>query len=294
MSLIIDEMQLALEMAGGSVGFTALFLTGIVALWVGKYEKKSEAGALYWYAIISLLTVISPIYINIVKQYLPELYKSNMYLWILPVVPVVMYTGIKAASGLETRSKKVFFGISMFIILMLAALTSYSKSEVNMADNQYIESDKKDILEYISEELYKSGNEYCLIWAEDPVMEHARLVDGRIHTLYGKDLWQSGVADSITVSDNVIHFDADEKYNNQNAEIIVAYYAMQNAPYMLRELGRMAKEFECDYIILSEQSFENAEIPVPEEIGSYFLEYTDNTYLLYRYLNYHTAAESEE
>ena len=39
---IIGDMRRALEMAGGSVGFTAIFLAGVIGLWYGKFEKKAE------------------------------------------------------------------------------------------------------------------------------------------------------------------------------------------------------------------------------------------------------------
>ena len=88
-SMIIDDMQHSLEMAGGSVGFTALFLAGVIGLWYGKFEKKAERVFLFWYALLTLVTVINPIYIKAVRGALPELYFNNYYLWILPSVPVL-------------------------------------------------------------------------------------------------------------------------------------------------------------------------------------------------------------
>lgn len=280
MQSMIDEMQSALGMAGGSAGFTALLLTGLVALWYEKYEKKTELGVLFWYALITLIVVINPVTIHVVMRYMPGLYNSNVYLWIIPTVPVILYSAGKAGSSLETLHKRVFFVIGMGAIVLLAATTSYSMVKVNMAEEQYIQSDKKDILQYIDENLQRHEYEYCLIWAEDAVMEHARLTNGRIRTLYGKDMWQCVGA----VSDNSAY----------DTELREAYEYMQDAPLHQEEISEIAKKYGCNYIIISEESFEKDGVAIPEVLGAYYLEYSDNTYLMYTYIHYSVPTSEEE
>lgn len=276
MVINIQEIQSALEMAGGSVGLTALFLAGIMSLWYGKHGEnvQLQVGALFWYALLSLIVLINPLYINIIQKYLPEMYEHNTFLWIIPTVPVVLYTGARAVLQLENLNKKIIFGISFIGILILAASTSYTKSTLKLADKTYIENEKKDILNFVSKYIDKNPGEKCLIWGENDVMEYSRIYDGRIYTLYGKNIWENNIT-----MDNARLYGIDQ-------ESIRLYEMMQNCVDNLQEIFLEADDKECDFIILAEDRFAQAGVEAPEVIGNYYMEYTDNTYLLYRYVDY--------
>lgn len=266
MASIIDDMQHSLEMAGGSVGFTALFLAGVIGLWYGKFEKKAERIFLFWYALLTLVTVINPIYIKAVRGALPELYYNNYYLWILPSIPVLIYSCASAARRLGNTRMKIFFVLALLALLVLAATTSYSQSSMSIL-NKIEANDKRDgVVEYLSLAIDEREEQSCLIWGEPEIMERARQIDGRICTLYGKDRWQSnGYDDKV--------FD----------EYDLAYETIKTAPIMQDKVASLAIKYGCDYIILLKSGFDNVEMDVPDSIGTYVLEYSDGMYLIYKY-----------
>jgi len=264
MATIISDMQHALEMAGGSVGFTALFLAGVIGLWYGKFEKKPERVFLFWYALVTLVTVINPLYIKVVRRVLPQFYFNNYYLWILPSVPVIIYSSASAIRRLESVRKKAFFVLALVALLVLAATTSYSQNDMTVLNAVEVNDKKDGVIDYISLAMDDLGMESCLIWGEPDVMERARQLDGRIMTLYGKDMWQSdGWDDKV--------FD----------EYDLAYETIKTAPIMQDKVKELAIKYGCDYIIILKSSFDNMEMTVPDSIGKYYLEYSDGMYLIY-------------
>ena len=274
LSLIVERMQKALEMAGGSVGLTALFLCGIIALWYNKKERKNVTSFLFWYALITLIVVISPVFILFVIEYLPELYGNNVFLWILPNVPVMLYTGMIAVSYAREKMGKLWLTIGFLSIIILAAFTSYSQTRVSMTGNStYIEKDMEELFGYITERLDTLEKDSCLIWGGNDVMESARIYDGRIHTLYGKDYWESGAANAKV---------AVPGYEDLRHE----YEIMQNPAIHMSEISVVALAKGCDYIVVPEAMFEEAGRVIPENVGSYYWEYTDNNYLVYVYSKY--------
>lgn len=275
MAEIINEMQHSLEMAGGSVGLTALLLAGILALWYNKHESRIEVNCLFIYALITLIAVISPVYIKLITDYFPSLYKNNIYLWILPIVPVILYPGVIGTVSLKTLRKKLVFGIGLIAILILAAATSYSQSSVNVTDKTYIENKRKDLFNYISRTM-QSEDDRVLIWGDRDVMEDARIYDGRINTLYGKTLWENYEVDSD------LGFDSSDF---EEAMYGYEYELMENPAVNIETISKRAYAYGCNYIIIPENEFFEANIPVPEVVGNYYLEYTDNTYLLYIPIN---------
>lgn len=265
METVVTTMQYALGMAAGSAGMTALFLAGMVALWYNKNREHMEIESLFWYTVVTLVAVINPFYINAVSEYIPELYRSNMFLWILPTLPVILYTGVMAIATIKTKLHKLIFVLGMVLVLILAAATSYSQSIVRFTDKNYVESEKKDILYYVSASIDRGLVNDCMIWGDNDIMEYSRTYDGRIKTLYGKEYWEE---------ENVNRKYADE------------YALMQSPAENIEKIAIYAKYRKCDYIIVSESDFIENEIPVPETAGSYYLEYTDETYLLYVYADY--------
>ena len=185
---IIGDMRRALEMAGGSVGFTAIFLAGVIGLWYGKFEKKAERVFLFWYSLLALLTVINPIYIKAVRGALPQLYYNNYYLWILPLIPVIIYSCASAVKRLGSIKMKIFFIIALLALLVLASTTSFTASDMNVLERMEAKERKDGVIRYIAYSLDNKEADSCLIWGESEVMERARQLDGRIHTLYGKDI----------------------------------------------------------------------------------------------------------
>ena len=50
---------------------------------------------------------------------------------------------------------------------------------------------------------------------------------------------------------------------------------------MQDKLLELAIKYDCDYIILSKEGFDNMDMKVPENLGKYILEYSDGVYVVY-------------
>ena len=266
MSQIIDGMRSALENVGGSIGLTALFLAGLIALWYTKHNNKKEIGFLFWYALISLIVVIEPLYGVFADSILPGLVNHDVYLWIVPTIPVILYTGVHAVTMLENIAKKIVFVFGLLGILILAATTSYSQSNVQFG-REYYDERCTDVLNYLCEDMERNEAEEILIWGDEMIMETARFVDGRICTVYGKDLWD---AETAAITGKVY----DENMN-------YGYWLINNIPGNEDEADEFACQYGCDYIVVDEDEYDEADTPIPETIGQYYLEYTDQDYLVY-------------
>lgn len=269
MSTVVSDMQHALEMAGGSIGFSALVLAGLMALWYSKFQNKQVVGCLFWYALTVLITIINPLYLAMIETNLPELLYGNMFLWILPTAPVVLYAGVVAASALKDKGRKILFLFGMMGILILAASTGYSGNNLQPVTNSsYIPEEELQILEMAEQYCEDNNKDRILLWGSQDVMEYARMYNGKFHTLYGKDLWLGGF-------DSQLHQIYEDKY-------YAAYLNILHAPYHLEEIEEFAVAHSCNVIILDKLQFEELGVEIPEDLGELLrLEYVGKNYLMY-------------
>lgn len=251
MSKLIDDMRSSLEMVGGSVGMTALFLAGLIALWYAKNEMKKETASLFWYALVSLIIVIDPFYYLFVERFVPGLLVDNRYLWIVLTIPVTLFSGVDSISMLKDTPKKIMFSVGLVIVLILAATTSYNRSSVNIGSS-FISEENREVFDYVCTLADKSEDGTVCIWADDDMMVHARRYDGRLCTIYGRN-------------------DVDEK----------AEKLLEEAPGHETELASLAYEYGCDCVIVSRVLYEEAKIVPPDSMGKYYLEYYGTDYLIY-------------
>ena len=266
---IIHGMQNALEMAGGNVGFTALFLTGLFALWNGKFKNNITIGHLFWYALAVLIFIISPFYQSFVQKSLPELTTDNMSLWILPTAPVILYVAVTAVDYGKNIMSRLFLVGGMIALLVLAAMTSYSQSERQVAENEFCIPQKEyEVIVQVDNYRQEMHLDTVLLWGEASVMEYARIYSGNIYTLYGKDLWLGPV-------DSQLHQIYEDVYYE-------AYEWMENPANNLPEIGEMARCSECDILVISRDTFPGGDGDVADVLGDvYYLYYISEDYLIY-------------
>lgn len=262
-------MQSALEMAGGNVGFTALFLTGLLALWSHKYKEKASTGSLFWYALFLLLLLITPIYHDLVTNYAPELHRDNMLYWLLPTAPVILYVGVQAIEYEKKGWNQVLLVLGMIALLLLAALTSYTHSDRQMATNaSYIPEEELEIIQEIDKYRMEMHMDTVLLWGPNEIVQNARIYSGRIYTLYGKDLWNG-------TEDSQLH----QIYEDWSYE---AYDWMQKQVFHLEQIGQLAKSKGCDIVVLSRAPFDESHREIPNQLGAeYSLYYISDQYFIY-------------
>lgn len=269
MQSVIDSMQTSLSLAGGSVGITALFIAGLISLWQVKFADNHEAGTLFWYAIASLVVIISPLYTWCIKKWLPDLTWSNMYLWILPVTPVVLYTGVLASSMLKNGSKKIMFAIGLIGLLFLATASSYKPGSVKfMSSEGFIADEDEEIFGIVEEYRLKHDMKQVLIWGSDMLMANARLYSGNISTIYGKEMWLGYEETGFNTAYEPWAYEA--------------FNLMKQPADNLDRIGELGFENSVDVIIIDLSLIDSDDMMIPETIGDhYYLEFENHNYAIY-------------
>lgn len=270
MSELINSMQSALELAGGSPGLTALFLAGLIALWNQKYRGDQQYGNLFWYGAIALFVVISPFFLMLVSEFLPELATDYMMLWILPVVPVILITGVNAFSFQRTKKERLLFLVAFLAIMLLAGTSAYTRNQYKIIENaEYIPDSELEMILKVEEYRQQNGMETVLLWAPQDIMKYARVYSGDIYLLYGKDLWLGSM-------DSQMH----QIYEEWQRE---AYIYMENAPLYLDEIAEVADTRDCDVLMFSREIFDMYQTELPEYLGEgqYVYDESGRDYILY-------------
>lgn len=269
MQAIIDSMQTTFLMAGGSAGLSAIFLASLMALWHYKYESKNEVRNLFWYALVMLIVLVIPLFNILVKYLLPELYAGNMYLWVLPVVPVTMYVAVVVITSLDNSFKKIVFMLGLIAITILAATTSYNQNKLRLVNNNhYIDSEVIPTFDSLLEYKEKKEMDHIKVWGPNEIMAYARRYDGNIHVLYGEDLYNENAYTHLKQ-------EYDEQYS-------LAFELMNRASDYLGEIVNLAVDNNVDAIVLKTEAFNNYEGGVPRILGSkYLLVYYDVYYCTY-------------
>lgn len=283
--MIIESMKNSFSMSGGSAGLSAIFLAGLLALWFFKYESRPEVNDLFWYALLSLIVIITPFYTWIVYRLFPKLTENNMFLWVLPVVPVTLYVAVVVLARLESKTKRVMFSLGLIGIMLLATTTSYEPNEIKLqTNNHYVDNSSLLILEGILKYADKIHKDEVVILAPDKIMTDARIYDARIHTLYARDYYE-GVIDSEM--HQIYEPEIDEIYGYMKAGFgeadHLAVKAEANAVDAIIIPVSTLKDYKGNGIDNSGvNDFEKGELIFPKIIGNkYKLIYSDNNYCIY-------------
>lgn len=270
MSELINSMQSVLELAGGSPGLTALFLAGLIALWNQKFRGDQLNGYLFWYGTIALFIVISPMFLILISKFLPELTTDYMMLWILPVVPVILITGVNAFPFQRTKKEMTLFLAAFLAIMILAGMTAYTKNQYKIIENaEYIPDSELEMILKVEEYRRQNEMETVRLWGPQDIMKYARVYSGNIYLLYGKDLWLGSM-------DSQMHQIYEEWQRN-------AYIYMENAPLYLEEIAEVAFARDCDVLVFSREVFEMYQTEFPEYLGEgkFVYDASGKDYVLY-------------
>lgn len=268
MQNVVDSLQSAFQMAGGSVGFSGLYLAGIIALWYTKYSSKKEAGYLFWYAIFMTVFMINPLTLSVVAKNFQKLGVDNYYLWIVPTAPVIVYVAVINLDYVKNWLHRLYFLLGAGALLLLAAITSYAPSEHPSVQNDaYVTAEENEVYEALSDYLTETGEKNILLWGDDAIMAHARMVDGRFYTLYGRDLWEGR---------------ADQELVQIYEEDAYTLWHMMSAPADFKvQIVVNAINRHCDALIFQRESFADLEV-IPEDLeGVYTLYRETKEYLVY-------------
>ena len=265
---MLGAIRNAFTLAGGTPGLSALFLAGLIALWYTKNEQKKDTELLFRYALVVLLVIISPPYLFLTGRFFTQYAVDNMYLWLLPLTPVVLKVFSDAAGVVRALRHRFIFGLSAAALLLLAGTSSFQPESWKMVENQYyIPQEVVTTLEQVSRIRKERGQEEMLIWGPKELTEYARIYDEGLLTVYGRDLWEG-------TPDPQMH----QIYENWEYN---AAMAMDNVPLFMEELGAAAEQYHCDLLILSKAPFYELQEPWPRLVGEYVLQETLDGYIVY-------------
>ena len=271
MQEIINGMQRSFNLAGGSVGLSSLFMAGLIALWYSKFERKSEVTALFWYALGMLVFVINPLYILFVERKAPSLSKDNLYLWLIPTVPVILYSGVSIISLFNTKNRvrRIAFIVGLLGILVLAVTTSYSGFSIRFCQNgSYFEEQEQEIFDKIDNYRMTKDMEFVTIIGPNEIVEDARKYSGYYTTLYGKDLWRGEIGTQF-----------EHSYESWQYEL---YNRIQEPEKYWENIADISYRNGCEFVVFSKQRFIAGEIEIPESLTDlYVLVFDNDKYLLY-------------
>lgn len=274
MQKILNEIQNATVSSCGSVGITALFVAGLVALWYNKFRSKGRSGFLFWYALISLIVVIGPLYSSFIDRFFADMKTDNVYMWIMPTAPVVLYAGVICATTNVAKKRKVPFYTGLIVVVILAAMTSFKAQSVKASLKTYnISGEQEDVFDYIKTVRDSKDMEHITVWGPEEIMKNARIYDAGFRTIYGADMWEGATESQVC-----------QPYSKWQC---MAYIVMHDPATHIPAIAELGYNNNCDIVVMDIHDFEKKDVEVEEVLyGKYILVYENKDYLVYRLVNY--------
>ncbi len=268
MQTMLEAIRNAFTLAGGTPGLSALFLAGLIALWYAKTGQKKDTELLFRYALVVLLVIISPPYLYLVGRFFTGYAVDSMYLWLLPLTPVVLKVFSDAAGAARAVRHRIVFVLSAAALLLLAGTSSFQPESWRMVENHYyIPQETLTVLQRLRQIREERELEQMVIWGPDQLMEYARIYDDGLILVYGRDIWE-GSPDS-------------EMHQIYEAQEVNAAFAMEQMPMFLESMGDMAEQMGCELLILDKTPFYEQQEPWPRLLGNYVLQETVENEIIY-------------
>lgn len=270
---IISAVQKSFDMASGSVGLSALFMAGLILLWYVMREKKKEVTGLFWYGLVMLIFVINPLYIILIEKKAPQLKVDNLYLWLIPTAPVLLYSLVSTIAymknNVKSKVQKSAFIAGLVAVFILAITTSYSGFSISFTDKfSYFDDNEEAVFHEIDQMKNYRGLDFVTIVGPEEIVEDARKYSGYFNTLYGKEMWRGSFDPQFTYS-----------YEAWQYEL---YHNMSKAHNHYEEIAECSFRNGCQAIVLDRHLFNKNGVEIPESLANrYYLSFENDDYLLY-------------
>lgn len=202
------------------------FLVCLVYLFV-KEEKKQIRILFLYVPVVLLLIFFNPLFGTLMDNYLgDEIYYR--ILWILPVTVVIAYTGVRIYAGLAGKKRGVFSIFVVFMIIMSGSWI-YANPFFSKAENLY---HVPESVVHICDAIEIPGREVTAVFPLDMV-QYVRQYSPVICMPYGREMLVEGW--------------------NEWASQDALCDAMEAEKTSALELGSLAREENCIYIVVSEE-----------------------------------------
>ncbi len=204
------------------------------------------------FGVLGFAILWNPVLVMLIIELMPEFVDYWRLLWVIPEVGILAYAGTKIITdSYQSNHKKYMFYSNVIAMIALIALSGtvnpfYSKS-LATADNIYGIPDKDmQVLQY-----WDNTNEEITILATNAIIEEARRYNGRIKTIYGRDLWStSAVTYRIDGYDQVLY---------------PLYEWMQSPTGNEEAITKSAAKLKCNYLVVSNGRLEQEGQGVPRD-----------------------------
>lgn len=233
--------------------------TGLVVIWFLvcliylflKEERKEIRILLVYVPMILLLLFFNPLFAGIVAAYMgDEIYYR--ILWLLPMTVVIGYTCVTVAGRLGGR-KRILFAVSAVIVTIVSGKYIYTNAYFGRAQNLY---HVPDSVVHICDAIEIPGREVTAVFPLEMV-QYVRQYSPVVCMPYGRE----------------ILVEAWNEWAVQNRLCDM----MEAETVEAGELGRLAREEGCIYIVLPENKVVRGDL---QEAGYEYFDRMDG-YIIY-------------
>jgi len=161
--------------------YLALFLAAMLYLYVAKEEKQP----FYKYGVLSAILVLFPLAKALLNKSFQGFYEAQAWQWLLPVWGVIAFAGVIIFDKQRDGRNRFMVIVAVCLVFLLCGLWSQDYLKKNDNENK---TEIEDIYDLI---LSQNREKEILLVGPQEIMENARAYDGRILTVYGKDIWDT-------------------------------------------------------------------------------------------------------
>ncbi len=272
--------------------YLALYLAALLFLWLLGEGKRKEFKL---YGLIAGILLLCPLTAKVLTLYQTTFYSyETVWVW-LPLTAVLAYALVVAATkmlsligGENQKRKETVFGKKAKIyecaVIGVLVLVLFFCGTISLAENVTEKSSRKDGLpEEIGEVLdliEMPEGETVLLAAPDEVVAWARIYDGDMRLLYGRDLAENALTaylyDKYSPEIVEIH---DWLHGNLPAPGLVEEACLQEETYV-----ELCRAKGCEYLIFTVERANNDLLAYAlESNGPYHLFARTDKYVIYRY-----------
>ncbi|MCR4618652.1 MAG: hypothetical protein K5669_10790 [Lachnospiraceae bacterium] len=163
-----------------------------------KAGFKEHSYFIIYCGIFSVLLLI-PVTAFIFRQFQTVFYPYE-YLWALvPVVPMISFVLVSMSTFLKELKKSVAIVVCVFvsaILFVCGSMGTYTKADRDFPDLKGYDTTYEEVIPVLDRlnELNGSSQDDFIILASPAVTEYAHFYSGDLKTLYGRDMWDGGLA----------------------------------------------------------------------------------------------------
>lgn len=206
------------------------------------------------FGVLGFAILWNPVIVMMIIELMPEFVDYWRLLWIIPAIGILAYAGTRIivdSYQINHTGKKYMLYINLLFIIALIALAGtinpYHSDSLKAADNIYGIPDKDmQVLQY-----WDNTEEDITLLATNTITEEARRYNGRIKTIYGRDLWStSAVTYRIDGYDQMLY---------------PLYEWMQSPTGNEDAITQTAANLKCNYLVVSNGRSEQEAQEVPRD-----------------------------